>query len=139
MTNDEFSSGVHRHLRRKAIPAAARMYEPAISTAVQVFRQPSRTNDSLSARLVEALRAQPSSVHHDIAVIVCHLLYHTGRRPVAVTPSRGFTYRVYRWDDGSDYDTARVTDSSDHRWGVEGLVELVGCEGKVEPAKGGAR
>lgn len=84
----------------KAIPASARQYEPTIVTAVEVFRQPSRTNDSLSKRLTDALRAQPTSTHHDVAMIVCHLMYHTGRRPVAVAPSRGSTYRVVsvrRW------------------------------------------
>jgi hypothetical protein len=104
---------------RKAIPTTARQYEPTIALATAAFRRPSvEANGAGVLALYRELDACATSVTADIALITWHLLYHTGRRPVAVAPSRGHSFRVYRWDDGSDYDTYRVVDPRDHRAGV---------------------
>lgn len=115
--------------RRARIPAAARRYEHVIATATATFRRPGKPFDPNDQSGVQAMYREldcvATSTTADIALTTWHLLYHTGRRPVAVAPSRGRGYRVYRWEEG-EYDTYRVNDPRDHRAGVQ---KVAGSDG----------
>lgn len=82
-----------------------------IRAAETAFREPGAD----LARLYRAIDACPSSTHADVALITWFYLYHYGRSPLDVRPSRGYTYRV-RMRAGEC--RVRTVDSFDHREGV---------------------
>ncbi len=91
-------------------PAVLRIIE----TAAEAFRSPGAD----LRRVYRDIDAMPSSTHADIALVTWWYLYHYGRAPLYVRPSRGQTYRVTtRAGEGK----VRTVDSYDHR---EGVVEL---------------
>jgi hypothetical protein len=85
-----------------------------IQTAADAFRSPGAD----LRRLYRDIDAMPSSTHADIALITWWYLYHYGRAPRYVRPSRGHSYRVtFTAGEGK----VQTVDSFDHRRGV---VEL---------------
>lgn len=93
-----------------------------IRTAERLFREPFPSTFACKggeeARyLYSQIEGMPTSTHGDAALIVWHFLYHTGRAPEAIHPSRGNSLRVLHH--GSEY-ACRVSKPYDHRNGVTG-------------------
>lgn len=103
-----------------SIPSKAFELEPVIVAAETAFRTAGEPHDLPS--LYRALGCCATSTQGDAAAITWHALYWSGRRPVAIAPSKGHSYRVWLWrHDGRSYFTCRVPDPTDHRGGVVGM------------------
>jgi len=102
--------------RREIIQESERLFNLPYSKLEDLAGIPYSESRDLEG-LYKAIKAFPTSQEGDIALITWWSLYHRGKAPQDVRPSRGSTYRFTAYY-GSE-EIVRVNDAQDHRQGVE--------------------